>query len=374
MITRKIDVRTSKDRNAFIKFPFDLYQNCPQWVPPFVSDMHLVMNKQKHPFYEHSDAAFFIAESEKDVLGRIAVLHNRNYTDYHKIKTAFFYYFDVIDDLQVASGLFEQAIQWARSKGLDMIYGPRGFIRSNCVGMLIRGFEFMPAMNMNYNYPYYQNLMEKMGFTKETDYLSGFATRDNYKIPDKVMEMAEKIKSKRNFWVKTFSNKQEMLSLIPEVDILHEEAFKNNPAYYPSTKAEFDMLARGLIQIANPDLIKVIMHQDEIAGFLLAFPNINKAIQHCKGKVFPFGWIELLLEKKRTDLIDLNGVGLMPKFQGMGANILLYTELAKTILENKNIKQAEFVQADERNFRSKSDSENMGVTWHKCHRTYEKQI
>ena len=134
------------------------------------------------------------------------------------------------------------------------------------------------------------------------------------------------------------------------------------------------MLARGLIQIANPEMIKVIMHEDEIAGFLLAFPNINKAIQRCNGKIFPFGWIDLLMEKKRTDTIDLNGVGLMPKFQGMGANILLYAELAKTLMENKNLKQAEFVQADERNFRSKSDSESMGVTWHKCHRAYEKHI
>ena len=374
MNVRKIDVNYKKDRDAFIKFPFSLYKDCPQWVPPFISDMHLVMNKEKHPFYEHSDAAFFIAERGKEVLGRIAVLYNRNYNKYHNIKTAFFYYFDTIDDLQVAEGLFEHAIEWAREQGLDLIYGPRGFIRSNCVGMLVRGFDFMPSVNMNYNYPYYQTLMEKMGFTKETDYLSGFATRENYKIPDKVIEMAEKIKSKGKFWVKTFKSKQEMLELIPQVDVLHEEAFKNNPAFYPSTKPEFDMLARGLIQIANPEMIKVIMHEDEIAGFLLAFPNINKAIKRCNGRIFPFGWIDLLLEKHRTDTIDLNGVGLMPKFQGMGANILLYSELAKTLMENKNLKQAEFVQADERNFRSKSDSENMGVSWHKCHRTYEKHI
>jgi len=372
-ITR-VDVTDPKSRNAFIRLPFDLYKDCPQWVPPFIGDMHLVMDKQKHPFYRHSDAAFFIATSEKQVLGRIAVLFNRNYGEYHHTKTAFFYFFDTVDDIQVASGLFDHAITWSREKGLDMIYGPRGFIRSNCVGMLVRGFEFMPAMNMNYNFSYYQTLMEQMGFSKETDYLSGFATRENYKIPDKVLQMAEKIKSKGNFWVKTFDNRQEMLDMIPQVEILHEEAFKNNPAYYPSTKEEFDMLARGLLQIANPDLIKVIMHQDEIAGFLLAFPNINKAIQRCKGKVYPFGWIDLLWEKNRTDIIDLNGVGLMPKFQGMGANILLYAELAKTIIEHKNIMQAEFVQADERNFRSKSDSENMGVTWHKCHRTYEKHI
>ena len=374
MMIRRIDVNNPKDRDAFIKFPFSLYKNCPQWVPPFISDMHLVMNKEKHPFYEHSDAAFFIAERGKDVLGRIAVLHNRNYNNYHNIKTAFFYYFETINDLKVAEGLFDHAITWAREQGLDVIYGPRGFIRSNCVGMLIRGFEYMPSVNMNYNYPYYQTLMDQMGFTKETDYLSGFATRENYKIPDKVIEMAEKIKSKGKFWVKTFKNKQEMLVLIPEVDLLHEEAFKNNPAFYPSTKAEFEMLARGLIQIADPEMIKVIMHEDEIAGFLLAFPNINKAIQRCNGKIFPFGWIDLLMEKKRTDTIDLNGVGLMPKFQGMGANILLYAELAKTLMENKNLKQAEFVQADERNFRSKSDSESMGVTWHKCHRAYEKHI
>ncbi len=371
MITREIDVLSVKDRNAFIRFPFRLYKNCEQWVPPFISDMHRVMNKERHPFYQHSEAAFFVTENANEVVGRIAVLQNKNYCEYHNTKTAFFY---TINDLNVATSLFEHAIEWAKNRELNLIYGPRGFIRSNCVGMLTKGFEYLPAVNMNYNYAYYQDLMEAMGFETETDYLSGFAIRENYVIPPRVMEMAEKVKKRSNFWVKTFKSTKEMKDMIEVVEEIHTEAFEHNLAYYPSTKEEFDMLARGLIQIANPDMIKVIMRENEIAGFLLAFPNINKAIQRCKGKVFPFGWWDLLQEKKRTSVIDLNGVGLLPKYQGLGANILLYVELAKTLMANPNIQQAEFVQADVRNFRSKSDAESMGVTWHKNHRAYEKHI
>ncbi len=116
------------------------------------------------------------------------------------------------------------------------------------------------------------------------------------------------------------------------------------------------------------------MYEKEIAGFILAFPNVSKAVQRSKGRIYPFGWIDLLQEKKRTNVIDLNGVGILPKYQGLGANMLLYVELARTLLSHDQFEQAEFVQADIRNFRSKSDSENMGVTWHKCHRTYEKHI
>jgi hypothetical protein len=374
MHIREIDATSIHDRNKFIQFPFHLYKENKQWVPPFISDMHFVMNRQKYPFYQHSDGTFFVCESGSEVLGRIAVLHNTNYCKFHNLRTAFFYFFESIDDLQIASNLFDAAFSWGKKRDLTQIYGPRGFSRVGCNGILTKGFEYMPAMNITYNFPYYPAFMEKIGFVPETDYLSGYITRDTFKIPQKVAEMAEKIAKRNDLWVKTFRNKAEMKTLIPEVDAIHSAAFENNPAYYPSTKEEFELIANGIVQLADPGLIKMIMKGNEVAGFIIAYHDLSKALQRTKGQMAPLGWIEFLKEKKQTNVVDLNGVGILPKFQGTGANILLYYELIRTLMAYKQFDRAEFIQVDVRNFKSKSDSETMGVNWHKCHRTYQMEI
>jgi hypothetical protein len=164
-----------------------------------------------------------------------------------------------------------------------------------------------------------------------------------------------------------------MIKWIPKVDEVHHRAFADNPGYYPSTPEEFELLSENIIAIADPRYMKLIIHGEDIAGFLIAFPNINRGLQFARGKLFPFGWIGLLLDKKYSRVIDLNGVGLMPEYQGLGGNAVLYAEVDK-VLYNSRFKRAEIVQVDERNFRSKSDMNTMNVQWDKRHRTYIKDI
>jgi hypothetical protein len=164
-----------------------------------------------------------------------------------------------------------------------------------------------------------------------------------------------------------------MQNWIPRVDKVHHEAFANNPSYYPSTPDEFDLICRNIIAIADPAYIKLIMCGDEIAGFVISYPNINRAIRATNGRGTLRAMIRLLIEKGRTRCIDMNGVGLLPKYQGLGANALLYSEVEK-VLVNSGMRHAEIIQVDERNFRSKSDMDTMGIEWKKIHRTYTKNI
>ena len=162
-----------------------------------------------------------------------------------------------------------------------------------------------------------------------------------------------------------------MKSWIPKVEEIHQQAFKDYPWFYPSTTEEFNLLSENIIAIAIPSMIKLIMHDAQVAGFIIAYPNINRAIQRTRGRIFPFGWIDLLLTKQTTSFVDLNGVGLLPQYQGLGGNALLYSEVEKVIAKSGK-KYGEIVQVDERNFRSKSDMDFMEVVWHKKHRTYRK--
>lgn len=369
MQIRALDSLNRRDRDKFIQFPFILYKSSEFWVPPFIADMEMIFNRRKHPFYQHSDAQFLIAESEGEALGRIAILHHRNYSAHHHAQYGFFYFFDVIDDRQVSQALFEAAIHWARKQGIQYILGPKGFTRSSGIGLLVEGYQYLPAVGMNYNYPYYASLIEDAGFRKWTDHLSGYMSVSQQLDP-RIHEAAEKVKQRSNFKVISFKNKSEMRKMIPAINKVNQEAFQNNPGYYPSTPAEFELLAKNMIQILEPGLPKLILKDDEVAGFIIAYRNISRAIQRTGGRLWPLGWIDLLKEKSQARVVDMNGVGLLPKYQGLGANALLYAELEKTI-RSSGFEKAEFVQIDELNYKSKSDMERAGVTWSKRHRTYQ---
>jgi GNAT superfamily N-acetyltransferase len=368
MRIRLLNIEKQHDTQLFIHFQSELYRGCSQWVPPLHSEMQLVMDRSRHPFYQHSEADFFIAESEGQVLGRIAVLYNHLFCEYHKQATAFFYYFESIHDPEVSAGLFNAALDWCRVRQVKSILGPKGFSRSSGLGLLIEGFEYSPAVGIPYNLSYYPALVEQIGFKKETDHLSGYLDKIQH-FPENVYTIADKVQQRSKFWVKTFRNKAEMRRWIPAVEIVNQKAFQNNPGYYPSTPEEFQLLANGMIQIADPHLIKLIMHEDNVAGFIIAYANISNALRESHGRMWPWGWLWLARDMKRSKQVDLNGVGLLPEYQGLGGNALLYTELEKTLREF-NFEQAEIIQVDERNFKSKSDMERLGVHWSKRHRTY----
>ena len=167
MVTiEKIDTKDRKKVNEFVQFQYDLYKGTPQFCPPFVNDIKLMLNRKKHPFFEHSLADFFLARDEKGkVVGRIAAMENKPFNEYHKVKKCQFYLFDVVDDQEVADKLFEAVFNWAHEHGLNEVVGPKGFSAFDGYGILIEGFEHHQMMTMmNYNFPYYQKLVESLGF------------------------------------------------------------------------------------------------------------------------------------------------------------------------------------------------------------------
>lgn len=373
MDIRRIDTTHPNDVRAFIKMAYPIYRASPLWVPPFEADIRLMLDRQRHPFYKHSTAEFFVAETKGQVIGRLAVLHHRNYCAHHHRQTAFFYLFECVDDKEVARQLLDAAADWARNQGLDHIYGSKGFLRSHGQGILVEGFDQPPDMGIPYNPPYYASLLEECGFTKETDFYSGTMLKSQ-SIGEKIHQVANRVKERGNFWVKTFQSNREMREWIPHVESVHASAFATNPNYIPSTPEEFALMAKTMIQIAEPGMIKLIMKGDEVVGFVITYPNVCAALRRCRGHLFPFGWIDVLVSKKLTRIADGNGIGILPQYQGLGANALIYSEIDNTLRARPHLERLEYVQVDERNFKSKSDMQTLGVNWNTTHRFYGKDI
>lgn len=354
----------------FKSLPFSLYQGNPYWVPPVPGEIEFVMDKEHHPFYKHSEADFILVESGRKTLGRVAVLHHKNFCEFHKTNTAFFFYYEAVDDQEVANLLISTAEEWCKERQIDELYGPRGFLRSNCIGLLVEGFDQQPATGMTYNLPYYQEQLVQCGFVKNTDHFSGHLDAH---LDRRIHEIGKKVLSRGNFVVQNFKNKSEMEAWIPKIEVVERKAFAEILDYIPSTQEEFELLARNIIAIADPKYIKMILHGDEVAGFLIAYPNINRGLRFARGRMFPFGWLGLLLDKKFSNVIDLEGIGLMPEYQGLGGNAVLYAEIDRVLITPR-FKRGEIVQIDERNFRSRSDMQTMQVVWDKVHRTFKKVL
>lgn len=373
MQIRQLDPARQADTRKFNRFPFSLYRDCPQWVPMLSGEASRVFDRTRNPFYRHSDAAFFLAEERGTTLGRIAAIHNRHYSEYSGRPAAFFYFFDAVDDLVVGRGLFDAAFAWARGRGLTEVIGPKGMLRADGLGLLVEGFEHRAATGIPYNHAYYQRLIEAAGFEKEVDYVSGHMQRGE-QLAQRFYDAAERIRERRGFAIARFATKDDLRRYIPAIGRIYNEAFTDVPFYYPVDEAELALIAERLLSVADPRLIKLVMKGEEIAGFVLAYPDVTAAIRRMGGQIWPFGWFHLMREFRRTDWLNLNGVGLLPQYQGVGANAILYVELAKSIDEFPQFHHADFAQVAETNLKSLGDVTAIGVHWYKRHRIYRRAV
>lgn len=370
----KVDLGNKSQVKRFIELPFRLYSGHSQWVPPFKNDIALMLNKKKHPFYEHSDADFFISTRGDQVVGRIAVLENRRYNKYHNTRQAQFYLFDCENDLDIARALFEQAGNWARERSLDTFIGPKGFGPLDGYGILVDGFEHRQMMNMmNYNYEYYPQLLENLGFSKVVDFVSCYLNADNFRLPERVHRIVERVIERGSLSVKRFQSKRELLDWADRIGTAYNKAFIHNWEYYPLTEKEISFVVDNIMLVANPKLIKIITYGDEVVGFLFGFPDVSASMQRIKGNLLPFGIIDLLFEMRRTKWVALNGAGILPEHQGRGGNALLYVEMEKTINEF-NFIHADLTQVADTAVQMRSDLENVGGKIYKTHRVFSKAI
>jgi hypothetical protein len=252
------------------------------------------------------------------------------------------------------------------------IKGPKGFLGSDGLGALVEGFDHRPAIGIPYNYPYYEPLITGAGFRKHEDLLSGYLPRD-HDLPQKFFDVAEKVKERRGFAIQEFRTKREMRRWIPVAARVLQAAFSESDEFCPFTPEEFKQMVDQLLLVAEPRLIKLVLKDGEPAGFVFAFSDISAALQQTDGRIWPFGWIRILREFRRTDWVNVNGLGLLPQYQGMGASAVLYAELAKTLRESQFL-HADIVQVSEENLKSMGDMEAIGVKWYKRHRVYRREL
>lgn len=320
---------TRSNLKKFVEFQIKLYEGNPYFIPPLVSDEIATLDSKVNPAFDHYESAYFMAYRDGKPVGRIAAMINKQVNEKENSRQARFGFVDFIDDAEVSKALFDTAEQWAKEKGMDNIVGPLGFTDLDNEGMLINGFEELGTMATIYNYPYYPQHIERLGYEKEVDWHE-FLIEVPEQIPDKHKRIAEIVKKKFNLRVVKFTSRKALKEKYGQALFeLINEAYDNLYGYSRLTKRQIDYYIKIYLGMLNLDLVTLIVDgDDQLVGVGISIQSMSRALQKSKGKMFPFGWWHLLKGLKgKNDRVDLLLVAVKPQYMGKGVNALLFTDL-----------------------------------------------
>lgn len=327
-------VENNRDLRKFVRFANDMYADNPYFVPALLSDEMNTFRKDKNPAYEFCESALFIAYIDGKAVGRIGVLVNHKNNEKNNQKHARFTSFDFIDDFQISKALMDKAIQWARDNGFNFIHGPLGVSDLDHQGMLIEGFDEMDLFITIYNHPYYKEHLEKLGFSKEVDWLE-------YQIPvpsepsEKYTKIAEMSKKKYGYKVIEFKNKKDILPWANDIFELYNTAYAPLYGVTELSNAQINMYIDSFFGFVNPEFVKIILNKEgEAIGFGITMPSLSKAMKKAKGRLFPFGFIHILRAIKKNDTLDMYLVGIHPDYQHTGAAAILVDSILRSAIKN----------------------------------------
>jgi GNAT superfamily N-acetyltransferase len=287
----------------------------------------MLLSRAKNPFFEHAEAEYFIAERDREVVGRIAAISNRLHNETHGDRVGFFGFFESIEDQRVADALFEAASDWCRARGHDVLRGPASFSVNDECGLLVQGFEAPPTLMMPHNPPYYIGLLERAGFSKAKDlwvYQGGSEER-YVPVPERLARATELIRQRQGITLRPL-NMKDFEGEVARIKELYNSAWEKNWGFVPMTEHEIDHLAEQFKPVVIPELVPMAEKDGKLIGFGITLPDLNVIFRtNRSGRLFPV-ILRLLwaLKMKRIRRARILLLGVVPAFQGKGVDAMLY--------------------------------------------------
>ena len=367
-------VESRADRNAFIKFPWRIYQNDPAWVPPLVIERKEFLSR-KHPFYEHGDAALFLARAGGEIVGRIMASDDPNYNALHQSNVGCFGLFESINDQAVADALFNAASDWLRRKGREEIVGPIDYSTNYVCGLLIDGFQYSPTLLTAHNPAYYRQLIEGWKFEKATD-LYAWWFSDFTDTAVRLRRLTSRMKDRSPASIRTADLKN-LEAEGRRIREIYNEAWQKNWGFVPFAEAEIDYMTKELKPIVESDLTLLAEVEGQPVGFILAVRDINVVLKKINGRLtwfgLPIGLIKLLYYRRRIKTGRLIALGVIQKYRRRG----VAEALVLRIIEEGMIKRGgagELSLTLENNFMINRFLEAIGAEKYKTYRIYRRPL
>lgn len=326
-------VSNKKDLKRFIRFNYELYKNNPYSVPDLYDDMVGTFSTEKNAAFEFCEADYFLAYKDDKLVGRVAAIINRRANETWNKKEVRFGWIDFVDDPEVSKALLDTVEAWGKERGMEAIVGPLGFTDLDAEGMLVEGFDQLSTMATIYNYPYYPQHMECLGFEKEADWVEYKLTVPD-KLPEKFVRISEIILQKYNLKIRKLKRSEiKEKNYGQKIFDLINEAYAPLYGYSKMTQGQINQYIKTYLPLIDLRMVSLVEDEaGELVAVGISMPSLSKALQKAKGKMLPFGWFHLLkaLFVKKPDVLDLLLVGVKPEYQSKGVNALLFYDLVPT--------------------------------------------
>jgi GNAT superfamily N-acetyltransferase len=369
------EVTSRRERNAFIKFQWQIYADDPVWVPPLIIERKAFLDRKRHPFYKHGDAALFLARRNGQIVGRIMASDDPNYNALHGTNVGCFGLFESVDDGGVAAALFEAAAGWVRDKGRSELMGPIDYSTNYVCGLLIDGFQFSPTILTAHNPPYYRELIESSGFTKAKDWYAWW-----FADPSKATAHLRRFAERRFARCPAVIRPANLKNLRDESRRLREiynQAWEKNWGFVPFTEAEMEFMTKELKPLVIPELGWIAEIDGKPVGFTLCLPDINVVLRELNGRLsrfcLPIGLVKLLLYKKRIRKGRLIALGVVEKYRRAGIAEMLVLRVMEETMIKRGI-TGELSMTLEDNVLVNRFIEAIGAHRYKTYRIYSKSI
>jgi GNAT superfamily N-acetyltransferase len=366
-------VENRKDRKEFMELIWRLYKGDRYWIPPIRMNQEELVGFRKHPFYENNHCQAFLARRDGQVVGRIVGIINHGHNKRFEEKRGFFGFFEAIDDQQVANALFDAAGKYLKSQGMTDVRGPCNPSLNYETGTLVDGFDSSPTFMMTYNPPYHDKLIRGFGFEKTQDmYAYNGNVEMLHTIDPKINRTVEMVQERYNLQVRQVSRKNFGKEIMLFLKI-YNASMQGTWGFVPLSDAEVKALGMSMKFLINPAATSVIEADGEPVAVGLGLPDFNPIIKKIDGKLFPFGWMRILLDRKKITKMRIMSANVTPEWQRWGLGLVLLNRMLPDVLAI-GITDAEFSWVLESNHLSRGSLERAGLVPAKTYRLYDRTL
>jgi len=368
-----IEVTNKKLLNEFIYLPEKLYRGYPNFVPPLFADEETFHDPKKNLAFQGNDTIKFLAVHNGETVGRVMGIIHHEYNARHHEKTARFYQLDFADDRAASETLLKGIGEWAKGLGMTKLIGPYGFSDKDPQGYQIEGFEHLPVISTPTNPPYLPKHLETLGFRKEFDCIS-YRIRVSEKLPEAYEIIYKRVSENRLIKLLGFKTKKQIKPYIVPVLQLVNEAYAHLFGFTAMTEPEMKKFAAQYLPILDPEFIKVVIDANgQVVAFIVAVPDMSRGFQKAKGRLFPFGFLYILSEQKKTAQLDLLLGALKPGYRKRGITVLLAYAMMQSAMKRK-ITTMDSHLVLESNAPMRAEYENLGAEIYKRFRIFGKDL
>jgi hypothetical protein len=370
-------VESKADFERFLRVPWRIYREDPQWVPPLLMERRDHLNPKKNPFFDFAEVAYWLAWRGGEVVGRISAQVNRAHLARHNDASGHFGFLEAIDDPAVFAGLLDAACGWLKARGLTRVLGPFSLSINDESGLLVSGFETPPCVMMGHARPYYGPRLEEQGFQKAKDLLA-YHYDDVDEMPATITKLIAKAGKSQRFVIRSLNTKRYREDLNAIMDIFND-AWSDNWNFVPFSDAEIAYLAKNIRPLIDPRYVAIAEINGRPVAMAIALPNLNEAIADLDGRLLPFGWAKLLwrLKVKTTKTVRMPLMGVRRQYHGSALGAALAFSVIDAVrrhLISRGVTAAELSWILEDNSGVRQVVESLNATVSKVYRVYEREL